>query len=179
MQAKTETNTDGYPVKLSSVNIIVDYIYYMGCGLSWESKFQSGGSSASDTHLISSARDEAKQEKHIRYFFPNKNVCFVSPVPKVVLQKKQTLKWTNAWLRGFCQHEGMGGQTQKTRNALYFQPSTLLCLTCTAQWRSRRSKLAPKLVKCLKSRSQKWFQTCNRFLDHIFGRFTHNSPCQE
>jgi hypothetical protein len=46
-------------------------------------------SSASDAHLISSIRDEVKQQKQDPYFFANKNTRFVSAVPKVVLQKIQ------------------------------------------------------------------------------------------
>ncbi len=91
---------------------------------SWSPQTAMGCLLCSDAHLFSSTRDEEKQGKQNWYFCANKNVRFVSAVPKVVLQKIKNKTEQMLGLMAFSGNEGMGGQrrsnTQETRNALYF-----------------------------------------------------------
>jgi hypothetical protein len=86
-------------------------------------------------------------------FFANKNVHFVSAVPKGVLQKKSKIKLgkslTSGLMPAMKEWAAREGQTL-LRRVMLSTFSFLLCfrLTCTAWWRSRRSKLAPRSVKC-------------------------------
>ena len=87
--------------------------------------------------------------------FANKNTRFVSGVLKVVLQKKQKIKLDKRLASGLLpamkEWAAREGITLK-RHIMLSTFSLLLPfrLTCTAPWRSRRSKLASRSVQCLR-----------------------------